>query len=69
MTDMDHVDDFAEFNTPPEQILRILDEGDPVTFGTQPRLFVTYSGIPAAGADTNLNPARDESDLVIAHLV
>lgn len=60
MIDMN--DDFAEFDTSAEDILRGIDEGEPATFATQPVLFISYSAIgtvhgwPIANAETNTNP-------------
>jgi len=56
----DMTDDFAEFDTPPEELLDMLDQGESVTFGVRPRLFVSYSALPGSwpGADQNENPAR-----------
>lgn len=56
-------DDFAEFDTPPAEVLRMLNEGEPVTFGVKPKMFVTFDSPMPAGlrswselAQKNSNP-------------
>lgn len=63
----DMTDDFAEFETPAGELLRLLDEGEPVTFGVQPRSFVTHSALPGAwpGTDQNVNPTDPGDDPVV----
>lgn len=53
MADMQR-DEFEEFETPPEEILAVLDEGEPVRFGT--RFVVRHSTIPLYGKNEAPEP-------------
>ena len=57
MSDMGHDDEFDEFDVPPEQIDKVIDEGDPVEFGSRvewTELYIVAAAAATRGGSTEV---------------
>lgn len=64
MGHMDHDDEFDEFDTPAEEISRVVDDGEPVEFGEH--IVVTLSTLPKVARTAGLGRADQLDDPVAA---